>query len=134
MAEAKFVEWHRKSKIWEPLEQRAVDDTEFGPREHLAQTLMNAEAECDLGAGVDVAGLELFGDQPRHDIVLWLALLAGNQRVEIVKEIVERLADFGRRRFRAKLDSGRLMEEVVVLVGNPEQEGDDLRRQWRRKV
>jgi len=52
MAEAEFLEWDGEAEVGEPVEQRSIDDAQLGAREHLAQALMDAEAECDVASRV----------------------------------------------------------------------------------
>src|SRR6267378_4890110 len=52
MAEAKLLEWDGEAEVGQPVEQRSIDDAQLGAREHLAQALMDAEAECDVAGRV----------------------------------------------------------------------------------
>jgi len=52
VAETKLLERHRKPQIGQPIEQREVDDLEFGAGEDLSQTLMDPKAERDMPCGI----------------------------------------------------------------------------------
>src|SRR6267154_2272097 len=52
MAEAELLEWDGEAEVGQPVEQRSIDDAQLGAREHLAQALMDAEAECDVASRV----------------------------------------------------------------------------------
>jgi len=54
MAEAELLEWDGEAEVGQPVEQRSIDDAQLGAREHLAQALMDAEAECDVAGRVPV--------------------------------------------------------------------------------
>jgi len=107
-------------------------------RRHVLRGLMTRAQEqpddVDQRQPVDVTGLELLGNKPGYDIVLRLRFLSRDQRVQIGEQIVQRFSDLSRCRFRAELDSCRLVEKFMILIGDAEQECYDLGRQWPREV
>src|SRR5262245_42764194 len=52
VTETKLLERNRKAEAWQPVEQLAIDNAQCRQRQHLSQTLMNAEAERHMPCGV----------------------------------------------------------------------------------
>src|SRR3979490_2887573 len=52
VAETKLLARHREPQIGQAVEQRGVDDLQFGAGKNLPETLMNPEAERDMARGI----------------------------------------------------------------------------------